>query len=819
MRTQFCLLSAVLALLSVLPVSRAQSNAPAIYFALAVHSEEPGGTPNTPDFRTVPLATYQSWRNAILWLAQECATRQIAWGFQSDWNFLEGAKRFETTAGANYTANLLTNTAGKNVFKYLQENLGVELDPHSHENSGYNYTDTAALLDDALDCVPSGVVGGHVYTGTNFQNWPKFVTGAGLTGAVYNTYVWKPHLLMGGGTANHRDDPHAAGLWRPAGTNAYLTHSPTGTIAAVGNWEQDLFETDRLLRMLESRELPHSNRLWTVGLVLNHRDMFTTNLTRIRAQLDTIRRWRDAGRITVTNFEGIYATWTNAPFHGEASLYLRPEDNISFSLNWQDFSYPTDSVEELRTLLDVHEAQRVPVDVFLTTWQTDLIEEHAPELLGRLQSSAWVDVGYHVRAPKPYASNYGWTNVTAATLTNYESHRLDLTNGVPLTNSGGYVKLTSLMGYAPTIVGPNANATNNVPQLVHAYFSNSGAGLIVEHRDGAINLGDRRNGLYLRPESYDWKLIELYEGSNNVPQSIGESFAHAHTNDGGAAPYFVGVKLHDNDLFAEQSAWTYVYQSPGRPRPQWMNRPWDPTAQASPLSNAVRNVRRAFYTNLVAEAATNRLAVNTVDARDVLSLLARERPRPVGLSVTEIPETTGPGVVVAQLGGGGIISGVACDYVLVSGEGDANNGDFMIAGDQLIAATTLDYESNPVRRFRVRWTDGGTNSGERALTLVLANITSDDDDGDGHTEAHELIAGTNPLDATSVLRVSVTLLPPTNVVLTFNSVAGRGYHLERTGDFATWTNVTASPILATGSLTSRTNPATGRDFFRVRAVP
>ena len=820
MKTQFRLMavaSVLLALMAVSPAARAQSNAPAICFALAVHSEEPGGSPNTPDFRTASVATYLSWRNAILWFAGECQARGISWGFQSDWNFLEGAKRFETAAGSAYTPTLLTNTAGKNVFKYMHENLSVELDPHSHENSGYNYADVAYLSDIALDTEPSGVVGGHIYTGTNYQNWPKFTRSAtGLTGSVYNTYAWRPHLLMGGGTANHNDDPHAAGLWRPAGTNDYLTHSPTGALAAIGTWEQDLHETERLISMLESGELPHSNKLWTVGLVLNHRDMFTTNLTRIQAQLDTLRRWQEAGRITVTNFEGIYATWTNAPLNGAPSLYLRPEDNLSFSLNWQDFSYPTDSVAELRTILNQHEASRVPVDVFMTTWQTDLLETYAPELLGRLQSSAWVDMGYHVRAPKPYANDYVWTNVTSVMVTNYETHGLDLTTGLPTTNSGGYAKLTALMGAAPTIVGANADTT--VTTQVHNYFRGAGVGLLVEHRDGAVNLGEKRNNIYLRPESYDWKLIELYKGSNDV-DTLTEALTLAHTSSNNAAPWFVGVKLHDNDLFAEQSAWTYVYNSPSRPKPQWMNRPWDPTAKAPQLSEAERNARRAFYTNLVAQAATNRLAVNTLDARDTLSLLARERPRTVALSVTEVPETTSAGVEVARLSGGGIISGVGCDYALVSGAGDTDNADFAISGDRLLAAQVLDYETKAVRQLRVRWTDGGTNTGERALTIVLANITSDDDDGDGYTEAQELIAGTNPLDASSALRVSLTIPSPGNVAVNFTSVAGHGYHIERTTDFLAWTNLTASPIIATGGTTSRTNPASAPGgFFRVRVM-
>ncbi len=821
MKTQFFLLALVLSVLhGSLSAGRAQSNAPTVYFALAVHSEEPGGTPNTPDFRTNSQANYLVWRNAILWFANECAVRGLPWNFQSEWNFLEGAKRFETVAGANYAPLLLTNTANKNVFKYLHENLAVELDPHSHEKSGYNYADVAYLSDIALDTEVSGVVGGYVVdpNDSGYKDWPKLTRyAAGLTGAVYNTYAWRPHFMMGGASASHENDPHVSGVWRPVGTNDFFHHDANGPIAVVGTWEQDFHETGRLISMLESGELTHSNQLWTCGLIINHRDMFSPNFSRIRAQLDTLRQWRDAGRITLTNFEGVFAAWTNAPFSSAPNIYQRPADNLSFSLNWQDFAYPEDSVMELRTILNQHEASRVPVDVFMTTWQTDLVESYAPELLGRLQSSEWVNLGYHVRAPKPYASGYTWTNVTSVIVTNYETHGLDLTNGLPTTNSGGYAKLTALWGAAPTIVGANADAT--VSTQVHNYFRGAGAGLLVEHRNGAVNLGEKRNNIYIRPESYDWKLIELYKGSNDV-DTLTEALTLAHTSSNNAAPWFVGVKLHDNDLFAEQSAWTYVYNSPNRPKPQWQDRPWDPTEKAPLLSNAVRHLRRAFYTNLVAQAATNRLAVNTIDARDTLSLLAADRPRLVALSVTEIPETTSAGGGVARLSGGGIISGVSCDYALVSGAGDVDNGDFIIVGDQLIAATVLDHESGAVRRCRVRWTDGGTNTGERALTLVLSNITSDDDDGDGHTEAQELFAGTDPLDANSALRVSLTIPSPGNVAVNFTSVAGRGYHVEHTADFATWTNVTASPLIATGSFTSRTNPATGaQGFFRVRVMP
>ena len=801
----------LLLLAMAVPFARAQTNPPNIYFIIAVHSEEPSVAQNTPNFMTSAETNYAAWRQAILWFGNACSNRSLPWCFQSDWNFLEGMKKYETTnGGVSFNTNYLFS--GKTTLRYLRENLGVESDPHSHENSGYNYADVAYLGEMLGGAAPASVVGGHIYTNTGYQDWQKFIrTTNGLASSKYPGYNWRPHLLMGGGTANHTADPHAAGLWRPLGTNAYLVDDPNGTIAAIGTWEQDLHETDRLVGMLADGTLPHSNKLWTCGMVFNHRDMFGDNTNKILAQLDTLKRWRDAGRFTVTNFESTYRAWTNAPFNGNASLYLRPDDNLTFSLNWQDFAYPSNSIAELRTLLNWHESHRVPVDVFLTTWQTDILQTNAPEILGRLQSSAWVSPGYHVRPPKPYSTDFFWTNVTYATITNYETHALDLSNGVPTAANGGYDKLATLMGFAPPIVGPNPATNSGVSSNVFKYFTNAGAGLFVEHRDTAVNLGSTRNGSYLRPESWDWKLIEFYKGSNTV-DTIDEAFTNAHTSVSGTPPWFVGVKLHDNDLIATTSAWETVY---GRVK----NPPWNPSLKAPQLSASEITNRRAVYTNIVADAATRRTTLNLMDARDILSMLALERPRALALSVTEISETTAAVGVVAEISGGGSSSGVACTYSLVSGDGDTNNADFTISSNQLFAAHVLDFETSPVKHLRVHWTDGGGYSGDRALTLVLANRTDDDDDGDGYTEAQENILGTNPLDANSTLRFTTTTTT-NRLSLNFTCVTNRNYFIEQSTNLVTWTTVNATALIpltsTTNFLVTTTNAA---QFFRLRVSP
>lgn len=104
------------------------------------------------------------------------------------------------------------------------------------------------------------------------------------------------------------------------------------------------------------------------------------------------------------------------------------------------------------------------------------------------------------------------------------------------------------------------------------------------------------------------------------------------------------------------------------------------------------------------------------------------------------------------------------------------------------------------------------------MTLVLANILTDDDDSDGMNEADELAAGTDPLDAASVLRAMINPSEPGQSVLTVNTVAGHSYDIESTTDFGTWTPLPGSPFAATGPMLEQfiDRAAATQQFFRVR---
>ncbi len=110
-----------------------------------------------------------------------------------------------------------------------------------------------------------------------------------------------------------------------------------------------------------------------------------------------------------------------------------------------------------------------------------------------------------------------------------------------------------------------------------------------------------------------------------------------------------------------------------------------------------------------------------------------------------------------------------------------------------------------------------------ATTAVQALDPMADSDGDGQLNAPEHTAGTNPLSAASVLRVTGTTVSENNVNVTVASVAGKTYQLETSTSLAplSWSNV-GSPVTATGpsvDLVHTAGAGSPRRFYRARVVP
>lgn len=307
-------------------------------------------------------------------------------------------------------------------------------------------------------------------------------------------------------------------------------------------------------------------------------------------------------------------TATRQPVETEATAVT---NYAIFSINVQDFSHPAESAAVLDKIITLHESLDVPVDIYLTDAMVKIYAEQYPALLDRLKTSPVVAVSYHYRAPRPYANNYDWLglrNTTSdqqyETILRYETHAVDPVTGQTTDEAGGYQYVASLIGYNPYTA--SSIASGELDNAVMRVFRDLGARMTVVH-GRALNLGDIKDGLLVRPEHYDYMLFQ-FAGEDPVT-AFESALAQARNAQDSRAPYFVGVKMHDNDFFAEQSAWLTVYVDGGK-RPNW-----DPSLVSPLLSTAEQAAMWTLYEQTVRYVASLTGNVGVVNAPMILDMV------------------------------------------------------------------------------------------------------------------------------------------------------------------------------------------------------
>ena len=111
--------------------------------------------------------------------------------------------------------------------------------------------------------------------------------------------------------------------------------------------------------------------------------------------------------------------------------------------------------------------------------------------------------------------------------------------------------------------------------------------------------------------------------------------------------------------------------------------------------------------------------------------------------------------------------------------------------------------------------DSSAQSGNGSSSTVTLLDPNGDSDADGMKNSAEDIAGTNPLSATSVFRITSV----NSATVTWSSVVGKTYQLKSATSPGGIYTATAPPITATGSMTAQSITPTPGIFYRVEIAP
>jgi hypothetical protein len=292
--------------------SSALADTSPVHVVLFTHIEDntPPGALGTPASRTA----YLNLRARLLELAAAARAHDVQWSLQPDWKFLLAALEYEDAAA-------VAGTGGVNALRFLRDSQGAAIDPHSHENGGYNYTDVAHLLA-LLGVGGSTVIGGHIWDPAlpQFQEWDRFR--APVRGLQYPAALWRGDILMGSGTPNHVNDPVISGVWRPADRFHYFEDDPAGNIACVGAFRADLPGVSELVELYRAGAVDAGCML-TASYHVRPADLMAPGGVAAveRGVIAPLAALQASGRVALTDFTGLVAAWRQR-FGGRACTYV-----------------------------------------------------------------------------------------------------------------------------------------------------------------------------------------------------------------------------------------------------------------------------------------------------------------------------------------------------------------------------------------------------------------------------------------------------------------------------------------------------------------
>lgn len=269
---------------------------------------------------------YEGMREAILSIMDVVQAYDIPFDYQTDWRFLRAVQKWETPA-------LMATTNDKSILRYLKEDLGISVEPHSHECAtasaaalannpefadGCNYADVACLIE-SLGVTPGPVVGGFIVNPPEDADWERFRSA--LQGVVYPDCSWQAETLWGGGSSQHVDDPLLSGVWHPMDHDNYAVDDPAQNLPSIGNGGGLV---RFLIQDIETGQAP-AGKIYTHTFTvfeLNVYQQGDSALSVFENQLTQLQPYLDDGRVIFATLPEVLEIW-RIVYGSEPNVYDR----------------------------------------------------------------------------------------------------------------------------------------------------------------------------------------------------------------------------------------------------------------------------------------------------------------------------------------------------------------------------------------------------------------------------------------------------------------------------------------------------------------
>lgn len=389
-----------------------------VYVTLFLGSGNPDN-PNYPDYAqdgNRPL--YAEARENLVDFCEMMHSYDAPFSWMPNWNFLLGVLKWDD-------AELMAMTDGKNVVRYISENLGFTVGAHCHENVGYNYADNCHLVD-SLGVMPSNVVGGHIWdpNDSEFQNWEKFRTPQ--QGQAFPHASWQAAVLTLHATSGHSADPEPSGVWKPQDRNNFWTHDPSVDLVAVGQYDYSM-EGIRHLVGLYDTGVVSEDQILTATLSYGQSQLDETFVGHFeQSVLQPLLDMQNRGEIILADYNQVVDQW-NALYDSLGHVYNAPDETgissaenlpVKFGL-LQNYPNPFNP----ETTIQYHLGQ--PGHVMLSVY--DMMGEEVIQLVNEKSSPGRYEVHWGGRDKKqtPVASGVYFSKLTIKTITGQAIQRLN----------------------------------------------------------------------------------------------------------------------------------------------------------------------------------------------------------------------------------------------------------------------------------------------------------------------------------------------------------------------------------------------------------